>query len=217
MIHKMINDMNRIEDLSEQILQKCRFCNPPERERILWETEHFYVMVSLGPIVEGYLLIVTKSHIGACLNIPEELLQEFLMVKGRVKDILTSTYGGCMFYEHGKAGSSLLIDGHIHCYHAHLHCFPMHDTLHNDVSLDYSPLIFDSFEDAYINNHVSDKYLLIEDDKLYVYQPSDKPRSQYLRFKLACHIGHPERWDWINNQNWEMIDDTVKRLKPYFV
>lgn len=217
MIHKMINDMNRIEDLSEQILQKCRFCNPPERERILWETEHFYVMVSLGPIVEGYLLIVTKSHIGACLNIPEDLLPEFLMVKEKVKVILTSVYGGCVFYEHGKAGSSLLIDGHIHCYHAHLHCIPLSDKLHSYIALDYTPQIYESMEEAYTSLNGVDKYLLVEDDKVYVFLPTDKPRSQYLRYKLACHIGYPERWDWVNNQNWEMIDDTVKRLKPYFV
>lgn len=208
--------MNRIADLSEQILQKCRFCNPPERERILWETENFYVMVSLGPIVEGYLLIVTKDHIGACLNIPNHLLQEFFMVKEKVKDVLTSVYGGCIFYEHGKAGSSLLVDGHIHCYHAHLHCLPLNDNLHSDISIDYTPHIFESFEDAHINNKGIDKYLLVEDDNIYVYQPSDKPRSQYLRYKLACHIGCQERWDWINNQNWEMIDNTVNRLKPYF-
>ena len=209
--------MNRIDDLSEQILQKCRFCNPPERERILWETENFYVMVSLGPIVEGYLLIVTKSHIGACLNIPEDLLPEFLMVKEKVKAILPSVYGECMFYEHGKAGSSLLIDGHIHCYHAHMHCFPLSDNLHYDISLEYTPQIFDSLEEAYSSHKGIDKYLLVEDDKVYVYLPSDKPRSQYLRYKLACHVGHPDRWDWVNNQNWEMIDETVKRLKPYFV
>lgn len=208
--------MNRIVDLSEQILHKCRFCNPPERERILWETEHFYVMVSLGPIVEGYLLIVTKNHIGACMNIPKGLLPEFLLVKEKVKSILTYVYGGCVFYEHGKVGSSLLIDGHIHCFHAHLHCFPLHDNLHSDVSMDYAPQIYESFEDAYMKNKGLDKYLLVEDDHLYVYQPSVKPRSQYLRYKLACHVGYPERWDWINNQDWELIDDTIKRLKSYF-
>jgi len=38
-------------------------------------------MVSLGPIVEGYLLIVTKEHIGACLHIPEEYYEEFIDLK----------------------------------------------------------------------------------------------------------------------------------------
>ncbi len=74
--------MNKyIIDLKQQIEKKCRFCTPSEKERILYETEHFYVMVSLGPIIEGYLLIITKKHIGACLNMPKEYLEEFLDLK----------------------------------------------------------------------------------------------------------------------------------------
>lgn len=48
--------MNNIVDLACQLEETCRFCYPPEKERILYATENFYVMASLGPIVEGYLL-----------------------------------------------------------------------------------------------------------------------------------------------------------------
>lgn len=61
--------MNNIVDLACQLEETCRFCYPPEKERILYATENFYVMASLGPIVEGYLLIVSKKHIPACANI----------------------------------------------------------------------------------------------------------------------------------------------------
>ena len=57
--------MNNIVDLACQLEETCRFCYPPEKERILYATENFYVMASLGPIVEGYLLIVSKKHIPA--------------------------------------------------------------------------------------------------------------------------------------------------------
>lgn len=53
--------MNNIVDLACQLEETCRFCYPPEKERILYATENFYVMASLGPIVEGYLLIVSKN------------------------------------------------------------------------------------------------------------------------------------------------------------
>lgn len=53
--------MNNIVDLACQLEETCRFCYPPEKERILYTTENFYVMASLGPIVEGYLLIVSKN------------------------------------------------------------------------------------------------------------------------------------------------------------
>ena len=76
--------MNKIDNLKEEINNSCRFCLRPDKERILYETNNFYVLVSLGPIVEGYLLIVTKAHIGACLNIPKELLPEFILLKEKV-------------------------------------------------------------------------------------------------------------------------------------
>jgi diadenosine tetraphosphate (Ap4A) HIT family hydrolase len=118
--------MNQIKNLQDQINQSCRFCTQPEKERILFETENFYVMVSLGPIVEGYLLIVTKQHIGACFNIPPNIITEFLELKDLVRRILISHYGSCIFFEHGKVGSSLKFNySNKHCYHAHLHCVPV--------------------------------------------------------------------------------------------
>ena len=77
--------MNNIIDLACQLEETCRFCYPPEKERILYVTENFYVMASLGPIVEGYLLIVSKKHIPACANIPNEIFQEYLDLKEKVK------------------------------------------------------------------------------------------------------------------------------------
>lgn len=84
---------SRIEDLCCQMEEICRFCLPPEKERIIYTTEHFYVMVSLGPILEGYLLIISKQHIGACLHLPLEILDEFCKLKSKIYNILTDVYG----------------------------------------------------------------------------------------------------------------------------
>lgn len=117
--------MNNIVDLACQLEETCRFCYPPEKERILYATENFYVMASLGPIVEGYLLIVSKKHIPACANIPNEIFQEYLDLKEKVKGVLNKVYGACIFYEHGKTGSYVIGKDHRHCFHAHLHCIPV--------------------------------------------------------------------------------------------
>lgn len=209
--------MNLIKDLEIQLEEKCRFCNPPERERILYETEHFYVMVSLGPIVEGYLLIVTKNHIGACLNIPITYLTEFLELKEKVRSILLQAYGCCLFYEHGKLGTSLkMTDGHKHCYHAHLHCIPTKIKLTNLIDKEFEGERFEDFRSFHDLLNGVQKYLYIEDDKLIIYQPKIKIRKQYLRYMLANSLGTTERWDWVNNQNWELINRTTEKLKKYF-
>lgn len=209
--------MRNITDLCCQMEEVCRFCLPPEKERIIYSTEHFYVMVSLGPIVEGYLLIISKEHIGACLHLPTEYMEEFCLLKDKVYDILTKIYGGCIFYEHGKMGSCISEgQDHIHCFHAHLHCIPVSVNLNCIVGQEMSGLKYQSFSHCCIGMKDVDKYLYIEDECIMTYQPQEKLRRQYLRYKLAETLNLADRWDWVNNQNWPLIEQTVKKLKPYF-
>lgn len=165
-------EMNKVVDLCCQMEEICRFCYPPEKERILYTTEHFYVMVSLGPIVEGYLLIISKEHIGACLHLPEDYWDEFKALKDKVKDILTRVYGGCIFYEHGKTGSCILegLD-HIHCYHAHLHCIPARVSLNQCIENELVDRQFDSLDGCFAKKNKLDRYLLVEDERIMIYQP----------------------------------------------
>lgn len=214
-----MQNRNNITDLRNQIEESCRFCNPPEKERILYETEHFYVMVSLGPIVEGYLLIVSKEHIGCCLHLPLEYLSEFKELKNKVKNILCSTYGSCLFYEHGKVGTSLTVGkDHQHCFHSHLHCVPVPIQLNDNVSEELEGLSFPSLEDAYkfVNKDNIDRYLLVEDTSLKLYFPDTSLRSQYLRYILAKTLNNISAWDWIDNQNWPLINKTINKLKFMF-
>ena len=209
--------MNKIKNLKEEINNSCRFCLQPDKERILYETDNFYVIVSLGPIVEGYLLIVTKTHIGACLNIPKELLTEFVLLKEKVGKILIKVYGSCLFYEHGKIGSSLTLNNSSkHCYHAHLHCIPVAVDLNSIVEKELTYNEFKSFEEAYSIMNSVNKYLYVENHRINIYQSSQKLRKQYLRFKLAEALGKNEEWDWVNNQNWTLIEQSILKLKPYF-
>ncbi len=210
--------MKHIDDLCCQMEEICRFCRPPEKERILYTTEHFYVMVSLGPIVEGYLLIISKEHIGACLHLPDEYIEEFLKLKEKVTHILKEVYGGCIFFEHGKIGSCIQEgQDHIHCYHAHLHCIPVERDLNAEIMKDLDGKVFPTIEECYTEMRGVDKYLYVEDDKIMTYQPTHKLRKQYLRYKLSQQLDLQDRWDWVENQNWELIDKSLNTLKPYFV
>lgn len=208
---------NNINDLQYQINKTCRFCNPQEKERILFETDNFYVMVSLGPIVDGYLLIVSKRHIGACFNIPEELIVEFITLKEKVNNILIMQYGNCIFYEHGKAGSSLTFENsNKHCYHAHLHCVPVNIELNKSIKKILPFKGFCSFKEARRKFKNSKRYLYVEDSCVNVYSLVKKIRNQFLRYELAEAIGKPDLGNWIEYQNWESINRTIEQLKMYF-
>ena len=63
-----------------------------------------------------------------------------------------------------------------------------------------------------------EKYLYVEDCKgVTVYQPHETLRKQYLRYKLSESLGVNDRWDWVKEQNWPLIERTILTLKPYFI
>ncbi len=134
-----------------------------------------------------------------------------------MKDILIEVYGRCLFYEHGKIGSSLMMtDGHMHCYHAHLHCIPTDINLNDIIEKELHAKSSIDYESCYNEMQKVDKYLYVEDDKIMTYVPDIKIRRQYLRYKLAEALDIIDRWDWVEEQNWDIIEQTIKRLKGYF-
>ena len=100
--------------------KNCRFCFLSDEEKIIIETDNFYIIPSVGSIVEGYLLLNTKFHIPAMASINKALVGELLQLKKRIRTILMDVYKtGCIFYEHGRAGSSIKFRGTEEiCFHA---------------------------------------------------------------------------------------------------
>jgi diadenosine tetraphosphate (Ap4A) HIT family hydrolase len=207
-----------IENLAEQVEMECRFCVPVETGNILLTTENFYVMLSLGPICEGYTLIISKTHIESCGELNNELGKEFDAICDKVKQIFSKVYGSCIMYEHGRAGSCLQIgEGSKHCYHAHMHCIPTNVSLNEIISKDFKPLIVSSYSDFRKECQRSmQTYLFVEDKEKCVYFVDREIRRQYLRYHLANLLGKPDEWDWIKYQNWEIIDSGRNKLQSYF-
>ncbi|MDO7171432.1 HIT family protein [Mariniflexile sp. AS56] len=206
------------ESLELDIEKYCRFCNPPDKNRILFESDNFYVMLSLGPIVEGYLLICSKQHFESCSKIPKKYSTEFDSLVSAVKQILIETYGSCIFYEHGRAGSCLSFgEGSKHCYHAHMHCVPVNVKLSNLIEGTLKPIKCNSFDDFRENcNKYNEPYLFVDDGEKYIYIVVKDIRRQYLRYLTAEAIGKKGLWNWVEHQGWDIIDRSKNKLKPLF-
>src|SRR5690242_17652705 len=70
-------------------------------DRILLETSNFVVTPGLGQIVEGYLLVITKSHFTSMGELPPRLFPEFDWLVQQSCEILQSVYGvDCLQFEH---------------------------------------------------------------------------------------------------------------------
>lgn len=95
----------------------CAFCDRGALEsQIIIETKNFFVMPTLGQIVEGYSLIIPKKHVLCYGLLSDKMLDEYLELKERVDKATTAAYQKPMYFEHGIVGQTLP--------HAHIHCVP---------------------------------------------------------------------------------------------
>ena len=200
-------------------VQGCTFCFLSQRVNVLKETQNFYVIPSIGSIVEGYLLLNIKYHIPSFGNMDEHLLDEFLTLKDEIKNTVQHAYGrGCIFYEHGKAGTSITLQGGDKIsYHAHLHCIAIDIDLLETICKDYKAIRINEWREVKRLAKKSPHYLYYENEKDMYFFPVDiYVRKQYLRFKLAEALHIPEAADWSKVPNWENVESTVNKLSSYF-
>ena len=58
-------------------MKNCTFCNL-EKEEVILETEHCYVVLDKYPVAEGHLLVIPKEHFGSLIDILDEIFLDIL-------------------------------------------------------------------------------------------------------------------------------------------
>jgi diadenosine tetraphosphate (Ap4A) HIT family hydrolase len=193
-------------------MKSCFFCNP-DRDRILYESEHFYALLGLGAIVEGYTLLVSKQHIRSMFDLPDEMRNAYIEEKRHLKQLLHKIYGPAIITEHGRVQSCTIDDEEPHehhCFHAHQHFFPVEVDL-GSLSLE-GPFIEMFRGDSMFDMHGSsledeDEYLLYENtaDVVATYKVIGKCPRQYMRYLVARSVGKPELVSWRLHPEWDKI------------
>ena len=134
--------MNIRGENAQSYLDGCVFCdsrhdvfgNTPEFKRLagsevssrkLFETENFVVLPSVGQIVEGYLLIMPKSHATSIANMDLELFDELEYVYAQTEKILETNYSRPIFFEHGVCRTGYDYFNGCCVDHAHIHAVPV--------------------------------------------------------------------------------------------
>lgn len=188
-------------------------------DEVLYETDHFAVVPTVGALVEGWLLIVTKQPYLCMGAVGEELLYELSSLKDHVSSVLRQCYGEVAVFEHGpskpRQGVGCGVD------HAHLHVLPVAYSLIERV-----PAITDTVLDWQIVENVRTvrKFSDADIPYLYVEQSIGKariaaawdPPSQLFRRVVADAIGLPKEFDWRNNPMESNVVSTVETLRGRF-
>lgn len=229
--------------------KECPYCiefasNPTGRKfselnRILYQSDNFVVMPTVGEFIKGYLLIIPREHVVSLAELSPELREEFFEVLNDVVFMLKLTYpiNDVLVWENGtgnggigKAKSSIV--------HAHVHVAPSQLTADKIQELSGFPLTKISCEELSLYGKYS--YLLVKGDSDDEWWINDNPDlyipRQYVRQLISDEYGFDgDTWNWRTNpflnlltatcydiqkaltSNWESLPETIKTRSKKFL
>jgi ATP adenylyltransferase len=185
-------------------VEGCFFCNP-DKDRVLYTSEHFYVLLGLGPIVEGYAILVARQHVRSMFDLPKELRDAYAAEKRRLKDLIARVYGPSIVTEHGRVLACTVEDEEAHdllCYHAHQLFFPVNIDLSQLVNegpfekIEFPGKSLFDIDSSQLQD--DEEYLLFEnsEDEVFIHKVRGKCPRQYMRYLVARSQGQPELASW---------------------
>lgn len=201
---------------------ECRFCSIKNGNRIfelidapIIENENYYLLSSIGALVEGWTLVIPKKH--ECSMKKHYTNSNFYSFINNCIRIIKKAYGvnKVIVFEHGanKFGSMTACGTN----HSHIHIVPLNDSLLNDFSaaLSVAKVKFDQVEDCVKDSEyllyaeVADKF---ETSECYLHLLRE-PISQFFRRIIADKLGCPEKYNYREYNNIEVSAATVKTLQ----
>lgn len=217
--------------------ETCLFCEPEaydQAEQVLLRSDNFYLFAALGPMVEGYIIIVPHrcdnpgSPFHSYADIPPILLDEVIYLCGLVSEFYRDVYDqeASMHFEHAKAGVCFpRARDPKHCYHAHLCCYPCSFPLWDDMEgfnikeIEGLPELKKAVgsrryllvQSSYINHEVPYDAALREYwvSKVAVLEEESLVPSQYLRRLLAARLGDKYGWEWAAFPRMDRVEKLI--------
>ncbi|GGH17479.1 HIT family protein [Mucilaginibacter phyllosphaerae] len=203
----------------------CGFCNldrsknPEIWNTVLFETSNFFVVPTLGALVEGWLLIVSKEHYLCVGELDSELFEELEKLTFKVSNFLTKLYGDITIFEHGPAVPNQLVGCSVD--HLHLHLAPLSFDLlgatKNIIDLEWTELVDFKQSKEYFNRSKPYVYIKNPKNEQFIATSNVFP-SQTLRQAIAYEINKFEKYNWRNNLEIDHIMSTIKTIQnsPFY-
>jgi len=203
----------------------CRYCNIFEgkelhrkADMLLYDSPNFAVFPTIGPLVEGWVLIAPKEHTPSMRSYYSN--EDFRRLVNLTRDRLYRKYKKpIIIFEHGanKFGSPTSCGTD----HAHLHMLPFHGSLLNDMCQEFT------VQECRATDL---KELVKSEEYLYYCDLSDEDFDQangyihilpssiskYFRKLLATKLEIFEQHDYLEFPNLEVAQKTYDGLLPLF-
>ncbi len=189
------------------------------KSRVLYHTNSWYLIPSLGSFTEGYLLSVLKHHRSSLYNCTAKEKEELFLIIKKIEDVFQEKYNkNFVFFEHGNIKGGLHLNS---VDHIHIHFIPydycIWSQLYNTYHFKY--YIVDSLDmiTSIVDKQQIHSYILFcdTDHQMYLIDSSsnDYP-SQFFRKVLCDLLSHKKDvWNWRENY---FIDTMYKTYLTLF-
>lgn len=180
--------------------------------RNVLETQNFVCVPTIGSFISGYLLIIPRKHYTSSLSMPDNFMNELVVLIEFLKNFYLECYqSNCILFEHGSIGQEN--PGGMSVVHAHLHILPYKKSIIpsiNDFVFDkYAS--FSDLKDDYLLCFGQAPYLLLKDIDDYIYYcEHTKIPSQYFRKTICNCYGLDGMGDW---RQYPFIDNIKKTIE----
>lgn len=195
----------------------CVFCNLANDKNILEETNNFYVKVGIGIITAGHVMIIPKKHYKAFGEINLNIVDEYLNLKERVFNLISTIFSEPFLIEYGNFTQSV--------HHAHIHFIPKSNHIYKNVDLlnnmifkakeklNFDLIKINSFNELQNFYNTYNEYIYFEDKDKYIIKVNNILRKNInaLNYRNFFNsIGLQSILDWSNMSNKEKQEDSIK-------
>lgn len=200
----------------------CKFCDKfshanqilnDSYDVIISETENFVVVPTMGSLVEGWVLIVSKSHNLSCGELEISKYAELQGLVDQTKKKLECFHKDVFVFEHGPAIPMERIGCGVD--HLHIHVVPLKFDLYKNAqkasALSWKKV--ESIVDTKKCFEHETSYLFIETPKgeRYISCNNEIP-SQFFRRLIADELNISDKFDWKLNYGSENLEKTITQL-----
>lgn len=182
----------------------CKFCSTfhfaqAPCDRAVHETANFIVVPTIGALVPGWVLVVSKEHRISAGALPQQTLLELRETVGRVAGMMRRSHTSVAVFEHGPICDKTSVGCGID--HCHIHVAPLGFDLWSaagSLSLEHqiSWRAVSDISATKLLYEVGKPYLYVEQDGSSRIGTSRSLPSQFFRRVIASHQGRPHAFDW---------------------
>lgn len=219
-----VTKSNNLEDEDALTISDCRICSniissDERREpwnKILYETEEFLCVPTVGALTEGYVLTIPKYHALCGGDLDQGMLDQYWSFTKSVADVIESKFGDTIIFEHGPAKPNTKVGCGVD--HAHMHIVPVNGEVRKSASRINPESIgwhrLDSIKNLSQLHDENQEYVLIKEDEPFV-GTAPNIISQLFRRAIADIINEPEKFDWKSHPFENKVKNTVSCIEGF--